>query len=314
MKISTRHPVREILIKTAFTLKNMTVICPLVELIIKLSTEKLVVYSLQTPPKRLSMLAKQRLKEKEAVILEIAKKAGISHPERLKLYVGSPYQGLHAAGSSALFISPERLLKEEDFPEALKLEKLRRGEISEKDYFIKLAKWLTTDFTQQTTPKKIGIDTKVWFGWIFPHTTLVEQAIVGHEIGHCVMHHAKKALLVSSILRILSLPTLGLTSFFEDRLMRKMLLRHEREADLFSAQKAGGAKGLICYFATTLHIKSRLHQHCPRDFDKEGNERNDATHPPMTKRVAYLWPYLSKQERLKFKECKGVFNKPSLRV
>ncbi|MCE5317735.1 MAG: hypothetical protein LLG04_10335 [Parachlamydia sp.] len=307
MKISSQTTVLNILKKAAKVVKDMTIVCPLVELIVALATEKLFIRLSQTPPAQLSPLAKKRLKENEVLIHSIARQAGILHPERLKIYVGRPYGGIYAAGSSALSIPPERLLKKEDFPEHLSLDKFQRGEIS--DYFFKLGQWLTQEFTHQKEVKKIGVDTKIWFKRIFPFNSIAEnvfRGIVGHEIAHCVSHDAKKKLLFSTVLRILSLPTLGLTLLFEDRLMRRMLLRHEKEADLFSARKVRGARGLISLFVLSLEYKQSRYRKFPQNYDQEGNERNDPTHPPMTQRIAYLWPYLSEMDRRFLKDWKKL--------
>ncbi|MCE5316042.1 MAG: hypothetical protein LLG04_01590 [Parachlamydia sp.] len=89
------------------------------------------------------------------------------------------------------------------------------------------------------------------------------HAVVGHELGHSYYNHIRKDYLARFGLRLLSLPTLSLTSLFEERLMQKLKRRQEWEADLFSARKLGGAEGLIADFSQSLETGLNFHNGLP---------------------------------------------------
>lgn len=121
----------------------------------------------------------------------------------------------------------------------------------------------------------------------------MDNAVIGHELAHCVLNHHNRKDWTKFAWRLLALPTLGISTLFEERVMQYVSRKHEKEADLFSAMQLG-PEGLIDTLTLSGQIPRLLYQKAPdepivkRLWDAEGNSRLDRDHPPLSKRIAYL--------------------------
>lgn len=293
---SSQELIPQIMKEVGKALKDMTVVIPLAQLIYDLCLPHVARNLLIN---KLSPLAKERLKEKEAQIKDIARQAGVAHSERISLLV-SPYKTEYAALGHLILIPPAELVKKEDLPEDLHVDKFDENDLAGIINFKRrFTPWLTEKFLACKKFKK-------YFPLAFLKTLKNDklrkkmfQACVGHELGHYCLNHYRKERLAQFGLRVLSLPTLGLSSIFEERLILILKRRQEKQADLFAARRLGGAEGLIADFSQDLYLHQMLYQGIPGSkvlnhcFDEKGNVLKDHNHPPLTHRVAYLIPLLN---------------------
>lgn len=277
---------------------DVTLLIPIIKLLaalilarpcIKLCSSKLM--------KNLTPIAAQRLQEREKKIQEIAEKVGISKPKKIKLFLlkcGSPAA---ATGDSTLIISPEYLVKPEDLPPELKLERLDKNQISEEEWVVKFNKWLRTSFCpQEIKPykSKVAVDadiasTKAWLGQFRNQTTYEKniEGVVGHELGHCYYNHTTKLAFANFGLSLLSISTLGFALIFKEHLMTSLKNKYEKQADLFSAEKFG-PEGLINFFSALQEAGKSLLTKYPGICDVNGDNPKDRDHPPLSARISYL--------------------------
>ncbi len=254
--------------KIGKALFDMTFLGPLFELLSDLRGERS--FKLNTYYKNLSPLVKQRLQETQQRVRAIAKKAGIVHPERFKIVPGNT---LGAVGKGTLVIPPPQLMKKEELPPDV-----QRCAIFLKDHFV---------------PHKKESYSSSWLKLALDNSSKeMFEAGIGHELGHCVLRHSQRKSWVRFGWRLLSLPTFGISTLFEKRMMQKLSRKHEKEADLFSAKKLNGAAGIIAFFSKRLEEGKERYKQYPEKYDAKGNYLADKDHPHLTQRIAYLQTYV----------------------
>lgn len=290
--------IKKVAIEIFKIILNITLIVPVVLLILSLNPSFTIKFYTRNTMKNLSPAATQRLQERENKIKEIARKAGLSNPDKFKLLIMSDARTpAAAAGTSTLITSPEYLVQPEDLPEELKLERLDKKQISEEEWVVKFNIWLKNSFApEEIKPFKsqYEVDKMITFGkvWLhqFRNPSIYEinfEAVVGHELGHCYYNHTKGHALVNWGWSLVSIPTLGISSLFTRHFMTPILNKSEKEADIFSAKKIG-AQGLINFFSDYREAAKSMHKKYPRRFDANGNNPHDHSHPSLTTRIDYL--------------------------
>ena len=290
--------IKKVAAKIFKIIRDITVISSITLLILALKARFTVRLTTRKMMKNLSPVAIQRLKERENKIQEIAKKAGLSKPEKFKLFIMSDFRSpAAAAGTATLITAPEYLVQPEDLPEDLKLERLDQKEISEEEWIVKFNKWLKTSFCpQEIKPFKsqFEVDKMIAYGKVWlqqfrnqQNYELSFEGIVGHELGHCYYNHTTKHALANFGWSLLSIPTLGISSFFQRHVMTPVHNKAEKAADMYSAKKFG-TKGLINFFTDFREGAKSLHKKYPENYDANGNNPHDHDHPSVTARIEYL--------------------------
>lgn len=291
--------IKKVAKKILLAIRDITLLIPIITAIGGVFfVRPIMKYHTREAMKRLSSLGTQRFQEKEKIIQEIARKAGIPKSDQLKLFLMRDIQSPAAAvGNLEMLVSPEYLVKPEDLPSELKLERLDKNEISEEVWVVKFNKWLDTSFLlQKRKPYKsryaVDKDIAYKIAWLrqFRFQARYEknfEGLVAHELGHCYYGHSKKLAITNICLSLLSIPTLGLASIFKKRLMTPLKNAHEKQADLFSAEKFG-PEGLINVFSAFQETGKTLHAKYPERFDATGNNLKDRYHPAFSERIAYL--------------------------
>lgn len=292
------HCLKTVAIKIFKILMEITLIPAIGILILSLKARWTVKFVTQETMKHLSPLAIQRLKERENKIRELAKKAGITHADKFKLYAWSNFKSpAGALGSSTIVIAPEYLVQPKDLPDDLKIERLEKNELSEEMWIIKFNKWLKTSFCpQEIKPfqSQLEVDGMLAFGkvWLnqFRNRKIFKtnfKAMMGHELAHCKYGHTTKHAFARFGWSLISILTLGISSLFEKHVLSPLYQRSEKEADIFSAKKFGAA-GLINVFTEYAAACKTLHKKYPLFYDAKGNSLTDYAHPSFNDRIGYL--------------------------
>lgn len=279
--------------KLAKAVKDLSLIGPVIQLIFTLKAEESVRRQFGEESQKLSPQAKLRLAEMEKRVQDIAKKAGIANPQRFKVFVGPAASPFKAFPRYTLLIPVECLLKPEDLPADLSLDKLNQKVMDKREWTDRCYQWLNQSFAPQ---KEKSPDRRLdyLFHLHVAHSAKfasLDEALIVHELGHCALDHVRKAAWQRFAWQLLAIPTLGISTLFEKRVMRKVSLKYENEADVFSAQKVNGADSLITYWSAQLFLGRIFHQTDPELWDAKGNYIKDRSHPLMTARIEYLRPF-----------------------
>lgn len=189
------------------------------------------------------------------------------------------------SGARTLTIPPEEILKKEDMPTELQ-------NLEQPEWEKKYCKWMNTHFTAGKLHEPGFVPGLKHYISNSAMTNLMFEALAAHELGHCYHNHWLKAVFATFGWQLLSLPTLGISTLFEERVIGNFMRPREKEADLFAAIKLDSAKGLVPFFEMPCVENKALKQYYPDQFDAEGNNRTDKTHPPLTERIAYLKPFI----------------------
>lgn len=296
-------PVVKILCKTHKIILDVLLIRPILLLIMTFWSRLILFYEIESiNDKKLSPLAKLRLTEMKSRVQALAKKAGIANPQKLKVFTFCCLGGPIAASSDSktIIVRIEELVKPQDLPSELQLERVDRREISEEEWVVKFRQWTTQNFLIENSIKKsyksqAHVDLDIAFGKYFlkqfrnyEQNKRTLDAIIGHELGHCKNNHATKRTWAAFGWRLLSPFTLGISSFFENRVLNKLSQRYEKESDLFSAKKCHGAEALSNFLYSYLDISKSLHRKYPEVYDSRGNNLKDKRHPLLSDRITYL--------------------------
>ncbi len=258
--------------------------------------------------RKFSHLAQQRLKETSEKIRQIARKAGIEHPENLSIKIfnksgASPAATGIACTQPTILASPEWLVQPEDLPAELQLQNVEQNKISEQEWTERFEVWLWKDFLQVQRPKnttphtqlsadKERLTLQVWRRVARDRQAFANtfEMIVGHECGH--LQHAH--LLLSGLFRfawsILCLASCGLLVLLTKKVTNIISRIHEKEADMFSVSKTGQAEAGARFFEHAREKVQALRQKYPELHAKitpEG-DRIDGTHPSCSERIRYL--------------------------
>lgn len=246
----------------------------------------------------LSPLAQDLLREKKNQIQEIAKKLGISSPEKFQLHLGDIYGSCPArvTTNNEIIIDPKFLIKPADLPDDLKLEKLDKKEISKEGWVVNFHKWLKVNFNspdEKNFESKCEADHEM--AWAKTWLTILRnqdnekmfEFIMGHELGHRHFKHEEKRILVDFVISILSILTLGIASICKERIYQHLNIKFEKQADRFSAKKFN-ADGVINSLSYSLKTGRFLRKKYPKMYDAHGDYRGNLTHPSHIARIKYL--------------------------
>ena len=252
---------------------------------------------LNLKPEKLTSLGQQLLQEREIKIRSIARKAGFADYQKIKLGViecGSPAA---AIGKATLSTSPEYLVKPEDLPEELKLSRLDDNELTEEEWVVMFNEWVRTDIMVEKNkdPKsQLELDVSIVYGKAFLNLLRDQneykkgyKSVVGHELGHCFNRHSLKTSLADLGWDLLALPTLGISTLFQDKVLEPLHRKHEIEADLYSQDKFG-SDGLVSFFTQYSECGKVLHEKYPHKYDDKGGNKSDHQHPHLGERILYL--------------------------
>lgn len=289
-------PAKKYLGHVVLTIVKMTVIGAVAIYLLKLSAGKIVEFYLYSNSRKFSPITQQRLREAEEKIHAIAKKTGIINPKKIKLGIENCVSQAAAVGKSQIILSPAVLIRPEDLPQELKLTRLDNKELTEEEWMVKFEKWgrqtfqiITKKPTSQFEVDETLVTGKILLKILKNQKAFEKmfEAIVAHELGHCVNNHSSKALLKEFGWNLLALPTLGISTLFHDKVSHSSSKKHEIEADLFS-YSTFGSEGLIKVFKEALEIGKILHVKYPQCYDENGNNKNDHKHPPLSERIRCL--------------------------
>lgn len=249
----------------------------------------------------LSNRCQKRLHEAEEKVQEIAKKMGIVHPDKIKVYIilkslDSPAATGIPAASPTIILPPEWLLHPGDLPDYLKLERLDAHAIEEEEWLQDFELWLTKIFVNFNNdyPTQFDADLrkcrlKAWLQ-LFKNPDLYEkalEAILGHELAHIHYHHMLKLPLCKLGLQALSIhlfwPLLLCTNFVMDAYKRHL----EKEADIHSARILKHPNELIVFLKEFEESIKELEKKYPELINYR-KIFTRSSHPPLSKRTQYL--------------------------
>lgn len=284
--------------KLGSTLWNMTVILPLLIFAHEASYLNRPVRS--ESEWNLTEGGHQRLRALELKIRKIAQEIGIADASKIRaVYLGEMSQA--EAYALTLLIHPALLIKPEDLPQHLQLTDLDCGKMTEEEWVCEFYKWVREDtfrdsdsrFNQKVPESQLQIDEEIEYGKIYLKMLknkrtqeLVLDGILKHELGHISHGHSLKKLYVSLGLRLLALPTLGLSAFFEDELWIRYRRNLENEADIFCSNY-GGSEGLISFLESSAECGKNLFEKYPQFYCKSGDIVVNS-HPPIHERVSSI--------------------------
>lgn len=236
--------------------------------------------------------------ETERKVRAIAKKAGIVNSEKIALRVMKIESPLAATGRSTLIITPAYLIRRQDLPKELQLARLDNKELTEEEWIVKFNKWVDSSIYTEEKPEKIKsqleIDISIEYGrtvlWGLKNPELFEkifEGVVGHELGHCFYHHSLKKFFAEFAWDLLALPTLGISTLFQDKVLAPLYKKDELEADRFSQSKFE-PYGLIKFFKQDIKVKKKLYTKYPSRYDSNGEIISCHSHPSTTQRIKKL--------------------------
>lgn len=269
----------------AMVVKDVSLVGPVVQLILTLTAES----HFRKLNLGLSSRAQERLAEMETRVQSIAQRAGIADYHRFKVVAGPAASSPGAVGKFTLLIPAECLLKAEDLPSDLSIDQLDQDASQKAEWTDQCICWLnqTFDHAKRTDSRDAYL-----LKFRFKHPTPFEEiddALFSHEIGHCFLDHTARRAWIRFAWQLLAIPTLTISTLYEESVMQSLSLSFEEEADIFAATKANGAEGLFTYFSIMLFIGKVYHEKkLFKGFDAEGNYTKDKTHPLATTRTAYL--------------------------
>lgn len=285
--------------KSVFTVIKLTVIGAIALFIIKFLTHILIRNASQfltVDNKTVTPLGGQRLGETEKKVHAIARKAGLPNANELKLLLNKTGEQPALVGLSTLVLPPEYVVKPEDLPEELNLIHLDNLELTEEEWIIKFDDWLHKNIVKGEVRFKSQFEVDSFiergkaFLRIFRDQKVYDktfEALIGHEIGHYAKHHTIIGAIVDLGWDLIALPTLGISTFFNDKVLSIFYKKIEKEADLYSKSKFG-SEGLIRYLHENVQLGKYLHSKYPHKYDEHGEDRLDLNHPPLGERIKYL--------------------------
>lgn len=291
---------REVGSKIWATILKITVIMPFIQFLLRLLMIRF--HGFQLMAKKTTWFGKARLEGVEKGVQELAKRLGVNSTIKVNAFFQNR-ENAAAAGRSLLFISSEFLIKPSDLPEELNLSHLDNQTMTEDAWILKFTEWKNGKLYSGNVRKpesqlevdKLFSDAKSFLKrWRNQEECdRVHKSILAHELGHIHHKHQYKLALADFGWDLLALPTLGISTLFNDHVIGRLNRKMEFEADSFGLSKIG-PNGLIKFFEEVSEANKTLHKKYPKIYDKKGNNKLDKSHPPLTVRIAKLRERLPK--------------------
>lgn len=278
------------------------VIKPYMLIISQLFLSKNIIKKITLNSRTITPLAQTRLRETEQKIQALAQRMGLGFSNKIQVHLTKTSPSSPAATGTPcaphILLPAECLVKPEDLPEHLQLEKLKSNQISEEVWLQQFDEWLHKDFLN--LPRKLPTSQfeadqhmairKAWLKGFKNQEQYhkINEFVLGHELSH-ITHSdvlAKGFALLGW--HILSVLTFGLLFIFKDKVMLALDRKHEKRADLFGAAKTGQTQGGIEFFKHFQEAEETIKMKYPELRDKFIQRAAQDPHPALAERIRYL--------------------------